>query len=507
MLRRNLITNLAGRGASLLIQAILIPFYLHVLGIEAVGLIGFYNTLVTVLGVVEYAMGTMIMREMAVLSETHDGAQLQRNLLRATEAFYILLLLAIGVGVSFAAPIIVRIWLSRSNVGDVVLARCVGLMGWTVALQLFGSLYLNVLNGLERQSLSNVLTIALAGARGCSALFVLLALSTTIEAYFVSQLVATALVLVASATVSWRSLPRAPCSAQLSINVLLSTWRRSRSLTGAAILFVVLSQADKFIASSILPLRDFGCYVIASMIASLMFSIYGSVGNALVPRFARLIVLRSDEQIAQLFHVASQLVCFMLVPVATMVAFFGKPLLLLWISSDAIAGQVAPIATFLTAGILLVCLACASNSLQLAAGFYDLNLLNNVFWISGLPIAYFLTLHYGAIGAAAMWLVSGVANLALAPSILHRRMLKGEQSHWYLYDLGVPACAAIAVGSLSTFLVNPFSSPLLLGLQLAGVWAASSLAMLLIAPDLRRLGISVVRASVGYVFPIDKRAG
>jgi hypothetical protein len=39
----------------------------------------------TAIGVIEYAIGTMIMREMAKLSEVEGGAQMQRDLLRTTE--------------------------------------------------------------------------------------------------------------------------------------------------------------------------------------------------------------------------------------------------------------------------------------------------------------------------------------------------------------------------------------------------------------------------------------
>jgi hypothetical protein len=44
-------------------------------------------------------------------------------------------------------------------------------------------------------------------------------------------------------------------------------------LTGAAILSVSFSQADKLIASTVLPLKDFDYYVIAGMIASLMWDL------------------------------------------------------------------------------------------------------------------------------------------------------------------------------------------------------------------------------------------
>ena len=117
MLRRNVVVNLLGRGIALSLQVLLIPVFLHLLGVEAVGLIGFYNTMLTAMGVVEYAIGTMIVREMAKLSEIGDGTQLQRNLLRTTEILYALCAVAISAAITIAAPAIVHTWLSRSSLG------------------------------------------------------------------------------------------------------------------------------------------------------------------------------------------------------------------------------------------------------------------------------------------------------------------------------------------------------------------------------------------------------
>ena len=127
-------------------------------------------------------------------------------------------------------------------------------MGWAVALQLFFSLYLNALNGLERQVRSNLLSILLACARGFGALLVLLLVSATAEAYFVTQLFVLLFVLVVASVTVWRALPRTDYPVRISFDLLLSTWHYSRSLTGAAMLFVLLSQADKLIASAVLPL-------------------------------------------------------------------------------------------------------------------------------------------------------------------------------------------------------------------------------------------------------------
>jgi O-antigen/teichoic acid export membrane protein len=456
--------------------------------------------MLTALGVVEYSLGPMIIREMAILSALGTGSsQEQRDLLRTTEVLYLVLLTAIAAVVYLAAPEIASTWLSKSAIPIPTLIAAVRLMGCTVAMQLFCSLYWNVLNGIERQLTSNLLTTALVAIRGGAALSVLLALSATVEAYFISQLAVTALLLVASGLTAWCYLPRTSSFARLQPKLLAKTWRQTGPLTGAAVLFVLLSQADKFIASSLSSLRDFGYYVIASIVVSLMFSVYGAVGTALVPRFARAITDGSDTEIARLLHLATQFMGLVLLPLAGVIIFCGQEFFLLWTGSHSIAANVAPIAALLSLGTLFACLACATNSLQLAAGYFNLNLVNNLVWALAVPPATLLTMYYGPIGATTMWLVSGMVSVAVAPTLLHRRMLKGEQISWMIKDIAIPTLVAgMSAGGISIF-VRPLSKPGI-ALELLGFWILTSLVSLMAMPQLRGLIFNEARKTVAVIF-------
>jgi hypothetical protein len=185
-----------------------------------------------------------------------------------------------------------------------------------------------------------------------------------------------------------------------------------------------------------------------------------------------------------------------LLPLAILAIFHAEPLIFLWTGDSSTALHVAPLAILLTIETLLACLACASNCLQLAAGFTHLNLLNNVMWIVGLPLTYFATRKYGAEGATVMWLVGGVTALTVAPALFHRRMLRGEQARWYLFDLAIPALVAGVVGFLSVLLTSMPSSRPLIGLQLMLVWITTSFAVLLVCPALRIAAFGAARRSL-----------
>ncbi len=504
LVKRNIIVNLLGRGVGLSLNIVIVPIYLHVLGVAAVGLIGFYGTMYTLLGVVEHSVGSMLIIEMARYTHTPDGAQMQRDLMRTTELFYLLIALLIGLVITAAAPTIVGVWLSSATLGHSTLVRCVILMGWAISLQLGFSLNLNALNGLERQIQSSLLSVFFASARGGAALIVLFLISATSEGYFASQVIVAALCVPLSFLVVWRSIPEGGSATQINPRLLLNSLRYTPALTAAAVVFVILFQADKLIVSALLPLETFGHYVIASMLASLVFSIYGPIATALIPRFARLLAMHAEGEVRMLFHKASQFVALAMLPGATVVILYPNSVILLWTGDAISAANSAPILQLLTLGAVFSGLACASNSLQLAARLPQFGLYANLFSMAAVPLAYFATTRFGSPGATLIWLVMGFNQLIIPPMLLHRRLLKHDIARWYLVDLGVPVAVAAAMGVLSRGFVIMPQSRVGIGLWLFLVWAAVDLAVLSVCPALREMAIQLVRQLIAR-FPMTSQ--
>ncbi len=264
------------------------------MGIEAVGLIGFYGMLFTVFGVVEYVLGTVVMRELARRSASPDDLQEKRNLIRTTEIIYALFALVVGVAVSLAAPAIARIWLTSTGLDRGTVVQCLIAMGWTISLQLLFGLYVSALNGMERQIQSNSLTIFSALVRGVAALLVLLFVSATLHADFITQLLAVGLVLILAFFVVWHALPATGLPARFRFSLLRATSHYAPALAGNALVYVLILAADKLIVSALLPLDVFGYYIIASTIANLTWAVIGPVNVALVPRFTGLLANRGE---------------------------------------------------------------------------------------------------------------------------------------------------------------------------------------------------------------------
>jgi hypothetical protein len=61
--------------------------------------------------------------------------------------------------------------------------------------------------------------------------------------------------------------------------------------------------------------------------------------------------------------------------------------------------------------------------------------------------------HYGAAGVALVWAALNGAHLLVSVWLMHRRILIGEMTNWYLRDLLPPITAVVATGLLVRALV------------------------------------------------------
>jgi hypothetical protein len=96
-------------------------------------------------------------------------------------------------------------------------------------------------------------------------------------------------------------------------------------------------------------------------------------------------------------------------------------------------------------------------ALQLSHGWTSLSLKITIFLIISLvPAIIFMTIRYGALGAAAVWVVLNIINLSLGVPLTHRRLLKDEAWTWFLRDTIPPVITVlIFIGVLRVLITSP----------------------------------------------------
>ena len=158
LVRRNIVANVAGRGWTALLSLAVVPVYIHFLGIEAFGLIGFFLSLMAMLSLLDLGLGTALNRQFARYSMQSGKAQEMRDLLRTLEIIYWLIGIAIGVAMAALAPVIAAYWLKPQQLPAETVAQALAMMGVAFACQWPRALYSGGLMGLQRQVAFNLLS-------------------------------------------------------------------------------------------------------------------------------------------------------------------------------------------------------------------------------------------------------------------------------------------------------------------------------------------------------------
>lgn len=211
-----------------------------------------------------------------------------------------------------------------------------------------------------------------------------------------------------------------------------------------------------------LSLEMFGYYALASVIAMSLGRLISPMFFAVYPRFTQLVSLNDQEELKRLYHKSCQFMSVLIMPVAIVVALFSYELLVLWTHNSAMAEKSHMIVTILVCGAALNGLMYLPYALQLAHGWTNLCLMKCIiFLIVMVPLTIYTTKHYGAVGAASVWLAINLCDFLFSIPLMHRRLLHNEMWQWYWQDIGLPLAAGLLMAGLGRILMESQISPLM----------------------------------------------
>ncbi len=464
-----------------------VPLYIKFLGIEAYGLIGFYAMLQAGFQMFDLGLSQTMNREMARYSTMPNKAGEARDFVRTLELGYWTIGVTIGVGLSAAAPFITGHWLKAGMIPQNIVLRVIIIMGIVTAFQWPLSLYDGGLMGCQRQVLSNVIKISMATLSNCGAAIILWKISPTISAFFIWQIFVSALSVGLYTFFLWHSLPNTGGSPRFTPHLLRNVWRFTIGMGGLAILGIMSTQIDKVLLSKLVTLDMFGYYTLAgSVVSAVPVMLVIPIFNALFPRFTSLAITKDDTALKLLYHQGTQLMATLVLPVSALLAFFSYDILLLWTGSTKTAEMASPIISVLIVGMALNALMHLPYSLQISHGWTGLGLrLNTYTMVVQVPAIYFMTIHYGTVGAASVWAAINGIQLAIGVPLTHHRLLQGEMKRWFIEDIIPPVLAtAVTVGLGRWFITSPMA-PIKAIASLSCVLLVSLLAAAMVTSHMR----------------------
>lgn len=475
-----------GRGIGAALSLLLIPVYIRFLGVEAYGLVGFFLLIQNIGGLLDLGLSTMTNREIAMRVADENRRLETRDLLRTVEAIYWPVGMAIGLVVFGAAPLIARHWLHPAALTVTTIEASIRLMGIILAIQWPYSIYEGAFHGLQRIVEFNVVSAGMQIVRATGAVIVVW-IWPTITAFFVWQLAVSVITVSMLSRFTWRYMPEGP-RPRVRFGLMRGVWRFAAGMTASAALGAVLSDADRFVLSRMLPLESFGYYSVALTAAMGLLYLMAPISLTVLPRFTELLAKQKQEQLVRTYHVSAQLMTVVLTPAALVIALFSRELLAIWTRNDRIAERAGPLLTVLATALLLRTITEIPYIMQLAQGRTRLAVYTNIVAVAlYLPLLAVLVGRYGAIGAAAAMAVLHGAKFLIWGHVVHAKILPTEKWRWYFVDIGGPAVAAAAVVVGARLLIpRDLFAPVVAGVLLLAAVGGMAVAVAAMAAPLMR---------------------
>jgi O-antigen/teichoic acid export membrane protein len=490
VLGKNISANLLSNMWLTVLMLILTPLYVHFLGVESYGLIGFYLSWIAILGILDTGISATAVREIAWLSARPDERGKIPSLMRSLEVVYWVLVLTLGAGILAGAWFFGAEWFQTKTMSPEVVRDALMLMAVSLVVQVPSGLYIGGLIGLQRQvECSGFLTL-FGTVRGFGAVVVLWAISPDIRVFFLWQIVMCAL---QTGVMRWLLLRRVSVDghpAKFSTDLLHSIKRYAGGMLLITTLSIVITQMDKMILSRMISLEAFGFYMLAWTVASGLTRVSTPLIQAFGPHLTELVSKGDDEGLAKQLRISSQFMSVLILPPAALIVLLSESILIAWMGDPVVAAGASSILAVMVTGTALV--SCSYPALSI---LYSKKQLGPVIVVTATSLVILLPLllmaidYFGVIGAAYIWGLYGFI-LYIVYQVYGLRGIPGTGLvSSVLRDFVAPCLASFAVAGLVWHWGGEVESRIafvaLLGSGLIVGWFAA----LLVSKDLFKIAV------------------
>ena len=279
---------------------------------------------------------------------------------------------------------------------------------------------------------------------------VLKLVSPTIESYFIWQALITLISTYCLRFLVWNNFKVALEKAQFSVVQLKTIWRFAAGMTGISLVTFFLSQIDKIVVSKFVLLEFVGYYNLAFLVSSGITQVISPMQPIIFPKFTALVAEDKQAELVALYHKSCRWIAIITFPIGFALILFAKEILFLWTKNPILTDNTAPIVQVVAAGTICNCMMWVPYWYMLAKGITKFTIYQNIMAsIISVPLLFWWTGEYGALGASFVWLTVNLGYILISMPMFHRLYMKGELKNWYKNDIGVPlvSAAVIALGA------------------------------------------------------------
>lgn len=412
-LRRNILANYVGSGIVAISPILALPWYLSLLGAKQFGLLSFIATLQVVLTLIDAGMSQALVREFTLRIDNDKNSNLTAAaLLFGFERIYWLFAILVGCLTLLSANFIATHWLNLSGLSIELGVQAICGAGILFIVQFPGSIYRSLLVSGQAQVKLNGVMLTSALLRHIGGV-VVVSLYPTIAAYIIWHALIVFTETVVRAKFAWNYLGVKRNQIGWQIKELRPTWALIASMTSATWLGALTVQMDKIVLSKMVPIEQFGYYVIAASLATGVLQLIYPLVQAVLPRAIQLreqpLILRKlNIKLLKSIAVIASLVLIGYI-------LFGKIILAVWLKNLQIVDIIFPLLAVLLVGTFLNAFYNVGYINWIVhekiKRIFQVNLISLILSIILVPI---FVIQYGSVGAAFSWLIINLIGLILS---------------------------------------------------------------------------------------------
>jgi len=428
---RNTALSYAGQAYALLVGILIMPFYLGHLGAEAYGLIGFFSVMQAWLQLLDAGLSPSLVRAVAHQQGSPTADRSTGRLLRSFEMIFLPLAALCCLAMYLGSEWIAIHWLNAKQLSAQTLIDCICLMGIIIALRLYSTLYKSGIQGLEQHAWLNAANVIIATLRYFGGLLLVSVYSQDPIDFFIFQAVVGVIETLIFAARAYQQMPTPNWHTGFDWALVKPILPFAANMSGAAILWIVLTQIDKVLLSELLPLHEYGYFSLVALITTGIMMLSNPVAQTLLPRLTVLMAEGRRDDMHALFLAAHRFICTFMFPLAALIALHADSMVYAWSGDQAAAQWCRSILPWYSLGSAIMAASAFQFYLQYAYGQMRLHMWYSV--VSALitvPVMFVSIHYYGAMGAALAWFILRLVSFAIWPAIVHNKLAPGVHGQW-----------------------------------------------------------------------------
>lgn len=457
ILIKNTLANASGTILQPILHIILVPFYIHYLGLEGYGLVGFFSALTIMLSVFTKGLSVSIQREFAIrIGKDHMRPSIRRFHF-TMEIFYYIIGIALGIILLSTSGLIASRWLKLETIPFEVIRWCVMIISLRIALVFPCSVYTSALYGLQRHVLMNVITIGYTSlSAGLGVIAILL--TRSVVAFYASDLIAVIIYILALRYYADKVLPPRQKSfpSRFDLNEIKKIGRIAGGLIWTYGINIITRQADRIIISCLLPLAMLGVYSAGVAGAQLLTLSCLPFLIAVYPQTCQLAMEKNEEGYAAHMFRNSKVMMIIALSCGLPISFFAPEILQVWTHNKVIVEEGSVVMALYMFGSIAFALADTLHRGQVALGIMRYGVIFNSFLLLWYPVLIWVLINrYGLVGGAAAWLVNCVSYWIYQILVHHAAVVKSNSKLIeYIKAIFVFGAVGLTVTYVSHYMAN-----------------------------------------------------